>query len=195
VIREEGGVEVEWLDETAGPGGDVFDDASGKIRRCAGRCTTCIIGGEESITPMLQPGRLKDLIERARDSYVVCHSTIPGRKVQAAVCRGWYEQFGAASNWVRSMDRLFGFVDMEIPEKGVFGDGGAQRGGCAGDGGGGDAGDGDGGRRVPGAVADGSGSEAGGEVRVRQRDGSPGGDVGGGVGDELIGLDEAFKTW
>jgi hypothetical protein len=195
VIVDDDGVEVELLDETAGPGGDVFDEATGKVRRCASRCTTCIIGGEESITPMLAPGRLKDLIERAADSYVVCHSTIPGRKVQAAVCRGWYEKFGAESNWVRTMGRLIGFVDVEIPEKGVLGGAGDQRGGRAGDGDGGGAGDSDGAGGVRRADADEPAEAPRGEVRVRQRDGGAGDDVGGGLVDGMIGLAEVFKTW
>lgn len=91
----------------SGPGGN--------MRVLNERCKTCILGGADSIAPGLRPGRLKELVSEASDSYVVCHSTLSNTNPHGAVCRGWYERFGAQSNAIRVMGRIGGiaFVDLD----------------------------------------------------------------------------------
>jgi len=93
---------------------DVTDDKR-RIRVLSERCATCILGGEKSITPHLARGRLKDLVERAADGHIPCHSTLSNTDPHAAVCRGWYEAFGAQSNYMRVMERLGGVVEVPLP--------------------------------------------------------------------------------
>jgi hypothetical protein len=84
----------------------------GKPRLLNQRCTTCILGGEQSITPTLRAGRLKSLIDEARrnESYVVCHSTFDA---QPAICRGFYEAY--STNSLRICERLGGFDEIDPP--------------------------------------------------------------------------------
>jgi len=86
--------------------------ANGKPRMTSSRCTSCILGGEKSITPTLRPGRLKSFIEETlrNESFVVCHSTYDA---QPAICRGFYESF--STNHLRIMERLGGFEEIEPP--------------------------------------------------------------------------------
>ncbi len=86
---------------------NVMDD-NHKIRVLNERCVTCILGGERSITPHLARGRLKDLVTRAADGHVPCHSTLDNDNPRAAICAGWFERFGMESNYIRVMSRLGG---------------------------------------------------------------------------------------
>ena len=102
--RDDGGTEaaVNVLDENR------------RTRVLTERCATCILGGEKSITPHLARGRVKDLIERAADGHIPCHSTLSNSAPHAAVCRGWYEKFGHLSNYIRVMERLGGIVEVPL---------------------------------------------------------------------------------
>lgn len=88
-------------------------DEKRRIRVLTERCTTCILGGAQSITSHLRSGRLKDLVEDASDGHIPCHSTLSNSDPHAAVCRGWYEAFGPQSNYIRVMERLGGIVEVE----------------------------------------------------------------------------------
>jgi hypothetical protein len=92
-------------------------DENHKVRVLSERCTTCILGGERSITPRLARGRLKDLITRAADGHIPCHSTLSNTDPHAAICAGWFETFGMESNYIRVMGRLGGLVFVPAPEK------------------------------------------------------------------------------
>lgn len=71
----------------------------------------------------LEPGRLKDLVAQtlARQSYVVCHETLPGvapDQVAPAISRGFADRY--STNALRVIARLWGFADVEPPEHSPF---------------------------------------------------------------------------
>jgi hypothetical protein len=95
---------------------DVTDRATGKPRRMADMCATCIMRpAVERIA--LSNARINQFINEARrtDAYVVCHSTIPGGRrdpsVAPAICRGFSDAY--STNYLRIMERLGGFVDVD----------------------------------------------------------------------------------
>lgn len=97
---------------------NVMDADTNKVRVLSERCATCILGGERSITPHLRGGRLKDLITRAADGHIPCHSTLDNSNPRAAICAGWFEKFGMQSNYIRVMGRLGGLEFVAPPAKG-----------------------------------------------------------------------------
>lgn len=87
-------------------------DPDGKIRVCAGKCTTCLH----------QPGRMvREVVDDARErgSFVVCHETyentghVPAPGIQRAMCRGYVDAYGSKQ---AGLDVLLakGFV-VEVP--------------------------------------------------------------------------------
>jgi hypothetical protein len=66
----------------------------------------------------LDEGRLRDLVAdaTARESFVVCHDTLPyGTYPDAkpAICRGFFDRYSTAA--LRIIERLFGFVECDPP--------------------------------------------------------------------------------
>jgi hypothetical protein len=174
----------------------VFDRESSRIRTCARRCHTCIIGGADSLAKSMHPGELKRFLDSARNSYVICHSTGPETATQAAVCRGWADTLGKDSATFQRLLALIGDIDVGL--EGDQGDGGNQRSGGAGVDRGRGAGDGSGAGGVPGAAAVADAAQHGSEGSVRDGHADAGGDVGGrvrrevGLG-ELVSLGEFFR--
>ncbi len=105
--------ELGWTPEAI----DVRDPTTKKLRLLNSRCTTCILGGDDSITPALRPGRLRELIKNIGDSYLACHSTLSNERPAAAICHGWDKAFGHTSQTMRIMERLNGFLLVDPPEK------------------------------------------------------------------------------
>lgn len=98
-------------------GVDVGDHELGKTRLLADRCHTCILrpGG---IT--LAPGRLRHFLADvlARQSFVVCHSTLPQLAppgVKPAICRGFADHYDTPA--LRLIRTLWGFVEVPPPPK------------------------------------------------------------------------------
>jgi hypothetical protein len=94
----------------------VGDPVSGKTRLLAAMCTTCVFRPGNKMD--LAPGRLRDLINEslARESYIVCHSTLPGMApdgVPPAICRGFADRYHTQS--LHLIARLFGFVEIDPP--------------------------------------------------------------------------------
>lgn len=94
----------------------VGDRATGKTRLLSERCSTCILrpGGIG-----LAPGRLRQFLAEAldRESYVVCHSTLPEvapEGVQPAVCRGFADRYDTRD--LRMIRALWGFVEVPPPD-------------------------------------------------------------------------------
>lgn len=100
---------------------NVLDRTCGKPRLLSERCETCIFHAGNRMK--LHEGRVKGMVEDALNAggFIVCHKTLPGsmnpEKVQAAVCRGFYEGFGPRSNVLRIYDRLGGFIEVDPPAK------------------------------------------------------------------------------
>jgi hypothetical protein len=96
----------------------VGDPALMKSRRLSEMCSTCIFHPGNNIR--LSDGRLRDLVAKARtdESYIVCHSTLPGMApddVQPAICRGFADRYSTQA--LQVIERLFGFIDVDPPEK------------------------------------------------------------------------------
>lgn len=94
----------------------VGDTATGKTRLLSERCASCILrpGGID-----LDPGRLRQFLRDAlaRESYVVCHSTLPTvapEGVQPAVCRGFADRYDTRA--LRMIRALWGFVEVPPPD-------------------------------------------------------------------------------
>lgn len=83
LLRDDG-VEPE---EDEGPYADVADLRTGAVRLCSRRCDTCVFHPGNLMH--LQPGRVTDMVTRARQvqGHVVCHETL-GTDAPA-ICRGF----------------------------------------------------------------------------------------------------------
>lgn len=89
-------------DQPESPDGscDVGDWRQGKTRLLSEQCSTCIFRPGD---PMhLGAARLRDFINEVRrtDSYVVCHSTLPGMgtpDTKPAICRGFTDRYDTVS--------------------------------------------------------------------------------------------------
>lgn len=91
-------------------------DPSGKSRMVAAMCTTCIFRPRNPMA--LQPGRLRNLVGAAlaHESYIVCHSTLPGVAPQGfipAICRGFADRYSTSA--LQVIRRLWGFVEIQPP--------------------------------------------------------------------------------
>jgi hypothetical protein len=94
----------------------VGDPALMKSRRLTAMCSTCVF--RPGNTMRLREGRLRDLVEEARadESYIVCHSTLPGMAadgVEPAICRGFADRYSTQA--LQVIERLFGFIDVDPP--------------------------------------------------------------------------------
>jgi hypothetical protein len=87
-----------------------------KSRRLSEICSTCVFRPGNKMR--LSDGRLRDLVDQARadESYIVCHSTLPGMApddVQPAICRGFADRYSTQA--LQVIERLFGFIDVHPP--------------------------------------------------------------------------------
>ena len=89
-----------------------------KPRVLAEKCSTCIF---RPGNPMrLRPGRVKDMVDTALrgGGYITCHKTLSygdHPEIGEAVCRGFYDAHGPASNLLRIYERLGGFEEVAAP--------------------------------------------------------------------------------
>ncbi|MFF4501601.1 hypothetical protein [Streptomyces sp. NPDC001401] len=81
--RDVDGVET----DDSEPYDKVADPITGTVRLCARRCATCIFRPGNLMD--LQPGRLADMVTRARrtEGHIVCHATLG--TAAPAICRGF----------------------------------------------------------------------------------------------------------
>jgi hypothetical protein len=89
-----------------------------RTRLLSRMCDTCVFRPGNLMH--LRQGRLRDLVEEARaaESYIVCHSTLPGMApegVQPAVCRGFADRYRTQA--LQAVERFFGFTEVEPPPK------------------------------------------------------------------------------
>lgn len=99
---------------------EVGDPQTMKLRILRERCATCILGPVGERIP-LSNERIRQFVGGAvaRESYVVCHSTLPGiapAGVLPAICRGFADAY--STNALRMAARLLGFVEVDPPAKG-----------------------------------------------------------------------------
>lgn len=108
--------DVEDDDEGAAP--DVTDPQTRRPRLLTEMCASCVFRPGNHMR--LRPGRLADLVReaRARESFVVCHSTLPGMAPAGylpAICRGFTDRY--STNHLRIIGRLGGFAEVAPPAK------------------------------------------------------------------------------
>ncbi|MDH6466074.1 hypothetical protein M2302_006280 [Micromonospora sp. A200] len=109
--------EPEEPDETVSAGVSVGDPDLGKSRLLSRQCDTCVFAPGNKMH--LAPGRLRDLVAeaRARESFIVCHSTLPHYRhpdAQPAICRGFADRYRTQA--LRFIERLFGFIEVDPPQ-------------------------------------------------------------------------------
>jgi len=96
-----------------------YDPVTHRPRLLSGQCATCIfLPGN----PMhLRPGRLKTMVTaglRQDCQGIICHDTLsygdhPG--FGPALCRGFYDAYGPQSNFIRVIERIGGFTEVDPP--------------------------------------------------------------------------------
>jgi hypothetical protein len=96
-----------------------FDPETHKPRLLSRQCETCIF---RPGNPMhLRPGRVKQMVSEAlREGCqgIICHDTVSYGEhpdFGGALCRGFYDAFGYRNNFVRIMERLGGFTEVDPP--------------------------------------------------------------------------------
>ncbi|MFC4148050.1 hypothetical protein ACFO0M_17480 [Micromonospora mangrovi] len=95
----------------------VGDPALGKSRLLSRQCDTCIFAPGNRMH--LAAGRLRDLVTEARrrESFIVCHDTLPHYRHPAAkpaICRGFADRYHTQA--LQLIERLFGFVEIDPPQ-------------------------------------------------------------------------------
>lgn len=98
----------EDLDDAQRESGNSFRD--GAVHVVSERCTTCIFNPGNQMD--LNAGRVKDLVQQARDadSAIICHSTLDTEA--NAVCRGFYDGYDTAP---LRLARRMGCVEFDQP--------------------------------------------------------------------------------
>ena len=91
----------------------------GKPRLLASQCATCIF---RPGNPMhLRDGRLREMVTGALQQGsqgIICHDTLSygaHPDFGGALCRGFYDAYGPQSNFIRVMERLGGFAEVDAP--------------------------------------------------------------------------------
>lgn len=74
----------------------------------AARCSTCVFRPGNALD--LHPGRLAQVIadNRARGTVLPCHLTTHGQWPEPAMCRGYWDTYGAEAGTVQMVYRLGG---------------------------------------------------------------------------------------
>ncbi|MEU5565510.1 hypothetical protein [Micromonospora musae] len=99
---------------------NVKDPVLGKSRLMSRQCDTCIFAPGNRMH--LGPGRLRALVTQARerDSYIVCHDTLPHYlypQAKPAICRGFADRYRTRA--LQLIERLWGFVEVDPPQPAV----------------------------------------------------------------------------
>ncbi len=97
---------------------NVGDAETMKTRILAEQCKTCIVRPPGQRIP-LDNERVTEFLREAvaRQSYVVCHSTLPvgaPEGVEPAVCRGFADRYDTVA--LRAIRDLWGFVEVPAPD-------------------------------------------------------------------------------
>jgi hypothetical protein len=92
----------------------------GKPRLLSRQCETCIYRPGNLMH--LSTGRLKSMTEDAcREGCqgVICHDTLDyggNPEFGGALCRGFYDNFGSRNGFIRIIERLGGFDEVDPPK-------------------------------------------------------------------------------
>lgn len=83
------------------------------------QCSTCI--GRPGNKMHLNAGRVKGMVNAANregSQGIICHQTLSysGTETGGALCRWYFDTFGHLNGFIRIMERLGGFTEIEPPE-------------------------------------------------------------------------------
>lgn len=97
----------------------VFDLETGLPRLLSEQCSTCI--GRPGNLMSLRPGRVGQMVSGSLSGggFITCHQTLSygdHPEIGNAVCRWFYDNFGARSNLLRIFTRQGGFTEVSPPE-------------------------------------------------------------------------------
>lgn len=93
------------------------EDGHLRVRLLAEKCSTCIFRAGNKMD--LHPGRVQQMVLEclARDSFVVCHSTLSGMSgAQNAICRGYYDGYKDRSRLLMDVEHMMGFKQVPADE-------------------------------------------------------------------------------
>jgi hypothetical protein len=96
-----------------------FPAGGGRPRVLREQCATCI--GRPGNLMHLQPGRVRTLVRQSLQEGcqgIICHQTLSyGEHPESgpALCRWFYDRYGALSNFVRVIERIGGFTVVSLP--------------------------------------------------------------------------------
>jgi hypothetical protein len=97
---------------------NVGDRATGRTRLLSRMCNTCIFRPPGDGRIALSNARVTEFIRDAvaRDTYIVCHSTLPATAppgVKPAVCRGFADRYTTRD--LRLIRALWDFTEVDPP--------------------------------------------------------------------------------
>lgn len=91
----------------------------GVPRVLSSQCSTCI--GRPGNKMHLNPGRVKGMVQAASregSQGIICHQTLSySENPGGALCRWYYETYGHLNGFIRIMERLGGFTEIDPPKE------------------------------------------------------------------------------
>jgi len=92
---------------------------NGRPRVLTEQCSTCI--GRPGNLMHLQAGRVKKMVNAGLEEGsqgIICHQTLSygGHDTGGALCRWFYDTYGPQNNFIRCIERIGGFTEIEPPE-------------------------------------------------------------------------------
>jgi len=96
-----------------------YDPVTKRPRLLSAQCVTCI--GRPGNLMHLCPGRVRGMVSEALQpgsQGIICHATLPygdHPDFGPALCRWFYDQFGPRNGFIRIMERLGGFTEVDPP--------------------------------------------------------------------------------
>ena len=100
-----------------------YDPVTHRPRLLARQCATCVLLPGNLMR--LRPGRLREMVTEALQQGsqgIICHDTLsygPHPDFGGALCRGFYDAYGPQSNFIRVIERIGGFTEVDPPEEGL----------------------------------------------------------------------------
>jgi len=95
----------------------IFGRQGGRPRVLSEQCSNCI--GRPGNPMDLRPGRVRNMVNAGMQGQgIICHQTLSygdHPDFGGAMCRWFYDHFGPRTNFVRIMERLGGFDEVDPP--------------------------------------------------------------------------------
>ena len=91
---------------------------NGRPRVLTEQCETCI--GRPGNPMHLEAGRVKMMVNAALEDGsqgIICHQTLSygGHDIGGALCRWFYDTYGPQNNFIRCIERIGGFTEVDPP--------------------------------------------------------------------------------